>query len=248
MLTHVRPIVNCTACVLSRFKSVTHTHTRPFKGPLSGTTRVNRYQKGKTNLDFTEARNSEWQRHQLGCMQVCTFRSREITTPAPHISVFLQAGCPSCRPTNSVKALKALIKSVSQLSVMFYRAPAAVWTTSHTTNTWFHVLTYYFQTVFRGTVKCRWSNFFIYDSLKLTNLQDTTLHYALINLTFEILTRSPETIHETIYLWADCWPRPAEKPSARPLWSSTAQCIKHRPQNNIYDTFVGCRIFLTFFE
>jgi len=28
--------------------------------------------------------------------------------PAPHHSVFLQAGCPSCRPTNSVKALKAI--------------------------------------------------------------------------------------------------------------------------------------------
>ena len=35
-------------------------------------------------------------------------RSRQITMPAPHHSVFLQAGCPSCRPTNSVKALKAL--------------------------------------------------------------------------------------------------------------------------------------------
>ena len=35
-------------------------------------------------------------------------RSRQITTPAPHHSVFLQAGCPSCRPTNSVKGLKAL--------------------------------------------------------------------------------------------------------------------------------------------
>ena len=34
-------------------------------------------------------------------------RSRQITMPAPHHSVFLQAGCPSCRPTNSVKALKA---------------------------------------------------------------------------------------------------------------------------------------------
>ena len=33
-------------------------------------------------------------------------RSRKITTPAPHHSSFLQAGCPSCRPTNSVKALK----------------------------------------------------------------------------------------------------------------------------------------------
>ena len=34
-------------------------------------------------------------------------RSRQITMPAPHHSVFLQAGCPFCRPTNSVKALMA---------------------------------------------------------------------------------------------------------------------------------------------
>jgi len=33
--------------------------------------------------------------------------SRHITMPAPHHSVFLQAGCPTCRPTNSIKALKA---------------------------------------------------------------------------------------------------------------------------------------------
>jgi len=32
---------------------------------------VSQYQKGKTNLDFTEARDSEWQWHQLGHMQVC---------------------------------------------------------------------------------------------------------------------------------------------------------------------------------
>ena len=37
------------------------THTR-----FSGTTRVRRYQKGKTNLDFTDARDSEWLWHQLG--------------------------------------------------------------------------------------------------------------------------------------------------------------------------------------
>jgi len=45
-------------------------HTQPFNGPFSGTTRVGRYQKGITNLDFTEARDSEWQWHQLGHMQV----------------------------------------------------------------------------------------------------------------------------------------------------------------------------------
>ena len=40
-------------------------------------------------------------------------RSRQITTPTPHPSVcfFLQAGCPSCHPTNSINALKAWIKS-----------------------------------------------------------------------------------------------------------------------------------------
>jgi len=62
----------------------------PLGPPLksaTGTTWVSRYQKGKTNLDFTEARDSEWQWHQLGHMQVCT-SLRQITTPAPHRSVF----------------------------------------------------------------------------------------------------------------------------------------------------------------
>ena len=50
---------------------VPDTHTHPFNGPLSGTTRVSRYQNGKTNLAFTEARDSKWQWHQLSNMQVC---------------------------------------------------------------------------------------------------------------------------------------------------------------------------------
>jgi len=33
-----------------------HQQQQPFNGPLSGTTRVSRYQKGRTNLDFTEVR------------------------------------------------------------------------------------------------------------------------------------------------------------------------------------------------
>ena len=78
----------------------------PFNGPFSGTTWVSRYQKGKTNLDFTEARDSEWQWHQLGHMQVCTSHQADNHASTPPLS-FLQAGCPSCPPTNSVKALKA---------------------------------------------------------------------------------------------------------------------------------------------
>ena len=80
-------------------------HPHPFNGPLSGTTQVSRYQKGKTNLDFTEARDSEWQWHQLGRMQVCITLQTDNHASTPPLS-FLQAGCPSCRPTNSVKALK----------------------------------------------------------------------------------------------------------------------------------------------
>jgi len=45
--------VSCSQCLH------THTHTHPFNGPFSETTRVGRYQKGKTGLDFTEARDSE---------------------------------------------------------------------------------------------------------------------------------------------------------------------------------------------
>ena len=78
-------------------------NTHPFNGPLS---RTSRYQKGKTNLNFTEARDSEWQWHQLGCMQVCTSLQTDNHASTPPLS-FLQARSPSCHPTNSVKALKA---------------------------------------------------------------------------------------------------------------------------------------------
>jgi len=50
---------------------LTHTVTHMFNGPFSGTTQISWYQKGKTNLDFSGARDSEWQWHQLGHMQVC---------------------------------------------------------------------------------------------------------------------------------------------------------------------------------
>ena len=52
------------------------THTYTFNGPFSGTAWVSRYQKGKTDLDFTEARDSEWQWNQPGHMQVCTSPDR----------------------------------------------------------------------------------------------------------------------------------------------------------------------------
>jgi len=90
-----------------KWPPLTSTYTYPFNGCLSRTIRASRYQKGKTNLDFTEARDSEWQLHQLGHMQVCTLLQTDNHASTTPLS-FLQAGRPSCCPTNSVKALKAL--------------------------------------------------------------------------------------------------------------------------------------------
>ena len=89
---------------LFHYNRIAHTH--PFNGSFSGTTRVSRYQEGTTNLDFTEATDSEWQWHQLGRMQVCTSLQTVNHTNTSPLNI-LQTGCPSCRPTNSVKALKA---------------------------------------------------------------------------------------------------------------------------------------------
>jgi len=72
---------------------------------------VSWYQKGKTSLDFTEARDSERQRHQLGHMQVCTSLQTDNHASTPPLS-FSQAGCPSCRPTNSDKALKSTCETL----------------------------------------------------------------------------------------------------------------------------------------
>jgi len=88
-----------------------------FGGPFSGTTRVSRYQKGKTNLDFTEAWDTECRLHQLGHMQVCTLLQTDNHASTPPL-IFLQARCPSCHPINSVKALKANQRQVFAVVVL----------------------------------------------------------------------------------------------------------------------------------
>jgi len=74
---------------------------------------VSQYQKGKTNLDFTEARDSEWQWHQLAYASL-------------HLAPlkFFTGWCPSCRPANSVKALKAC--NVPEYS-SYFRANITAW-------------------------------------------------------------------------------------------------------------------------
>ena len=115
----VLPVSNDFRLKLFTHLHNTHTHTRLmalFPGLPMG-----QYQKGKTNLDFTGARDSEWQWHQLDHIQVCTSLQTDNHAGTPPLSS-LQAGCPSCLPSNSVKALKAIstegnvkaLKAISQ--------------------------------------------------------------------------------------------------------------------------------------
>ena len=72
-----------------------------FNGHFSRTTQVSRYQKGKTNLDFTEERDSEWRWHQLGHMQVCTLLQTDNHASTQH-SVFSRPDAlPATQPTAS---------------------------------------------------------------------------------------------------------------------------------------------------
>ena len=81
--------------------TTTHTHTHTFNGPLSRTTQVSQYQKGKTNLDFTAARDSEWQWHQLGHMQVCTSLQTDNHASTPPLSFYRPDALPAAQPTAS---------------------------------------------------------------------------------------------------------------------------------------------------
>ena len=119
------PSVSLTLPIYLHYCTLCVQNTQPFNGPFNQSTKVfysglsnlnhcevpfvrdypcEPYWKGKTNVDFTEARDSEWQWHQPGHMQVCTSLQTD-NHASTHHSVFLQAGCPSCHPTNSVKAL-----------------------------------------------------------------------------------------------------------------------------------------------
>jgi len=72
--------------------TTTQTHTHLFNGP----TRVSRYQKGKTNLDFSESmkQETEWQWHQLGYMQVCTSLQTDNHASTPPLIFYSQVKSP----------------------------------------------------------------------------------------------------------------------------------------------------------
>jgi len=62
---------------------------------------VSRYQNGKTNLDMTEAGDSEWQWHQLGYMQVYTSLQTDNHASTLHSVFYRLDALPAAQPTAS---------------------------------------------------------------------------------------------------------------------------------------------------
>jgi len=76
---------------------------------------VSQYQKGETNLDFTEARDSEWQWHQLGHMQVCTSLQTDNHASTPPLVFYRPDALPAAQPTQHQSTVKrAVVVVVAQ--------------------------------------------------------------------------------------------------------------------------------------
>jgi len=100
---HARNYASVLTITNATWNTHTHTHTRltalcPGLPGWAGTRKIKQ-------IWILEKQESEWQWHQLGHMQVCTSLQTNNHASSPPLR-FLQARCPSCRPTNSVKALR----------------------------------------------------------------------------------------------------------------------------------------------
>ena len=120
--TRHRRRLSTKALVLNKWRNKTPplSHTHSFNGPFSGTAWVSRYEKGKPiwilpKQETVSGSGISW------AISKSAPRSRQITTPAPHHSSFLQARCPSCRPTQSVKALKAKHKMPTSPTTLVHK-------------------------------------------------------------------------------------------------------------------------------
>ena len=115
---------------LGHFKNVyddddDDTHTHPFNGPLSGTTRVGWYQKGETNLDFTEARDSEWQWHQLGHMHVCTLHQTDNHASTPPLG-FFTGRTPFLPPNQQRQSTEGINRKKMKWPIISLTSPAGL--------------------------------------------------------------------------------------------------------------------------
>ena len=92
----------CFNCRQATITIHTHTHTHPFNGPFSGTTHVSRYQKAKPIWILLKQKTVSGSGISWAICKSAP-RSRQITTPAPHHSVFYR---PDALPATQPKASK----------------------------------------------------------------------------------------------------------------------------------------------
>jgi len=85
---------------------------------------VRRYQKSKTNLDFTEARDSEWQCHQLGHMQVCTLLQTDNHASTPPPLSFFTSRMPFLPPNQQRQSTEG--KKLRKIMNNYYAAAHAL--------------------------------------------------------------------------------------------------------------------------
>jgi len=76
---------------------------------------VSRYKKGKTNLYFTEARDSEWHWHQLGHMQVCTSLQTDNHASAPLL--FFTGQMPFLPPNQQRQSTEGMLDTDSWVEI-----------------------------------------------------------------------------------------------------------------------------------
>jgi len=101
--TNIQKIINNK--YLNRF--TTTVLPQPFYGPFSETTQVSRCQKRNLWTLWCKGRLTEADTPTIRLGATPSELTSVQCPPPPSSPCFLQAGCPSCRPTNSVKALKA---------------------------------------------------------------------------------------------------------------------------------------------
>ena len=102
---HAQPgwtfMMTCFRWILGYMMLDTHTH--PFNGPFLGLPRWAGTRK-VTNLDFTEARDSEWQWHRLGHMHVCTSLQTDN-----HATLFFTGRMPFLTPNQQRQSTEGTI-------------------------------------------------------------------------------------------------------------------------------------------
>ena len=123
------------------------THTHPFNSPLSRATWVSRYQKGKTNLAFTEARDSEWQWHQLG-HRLCKSAPRSRQKPRQHPPLSFTGRMPFLPPNQQRQSTEGTTVTLKANDILLrYKSGQA----GQGHRSWFMVTA---ENVFRSDVCC----------------------------------------------------------------------------------------------